>query len=83
MAGSKIKKKLFKISETIKKIHTGTNFENFGDGFFSVWNPFGETSKLKITTSNLESDHRNTVQVNATVGLFQCFQVGGIYLRKT
>lgn len=59
----------------MKKIHTGTNFTKFGDGFFSVFNPDGEKKSLDITTSNIRSDHRNTVRIPAKLGQFQCLQV--------
>ena len=67
-------------SENPEKIHSGTNFEKFGDGFFSIWNSFPHTSKLEITTSNVDdrfdkSKHRNTILIDAQVGIFQCFQV--------
>ena len=59
------------------KIHTGTNFANFGDGFFSVWNPSGETEKLEITTSNINdgNNYRNTRKIPVKMGQFQCIQV--------
>ena len=66
----------------MKKIHTGTYFRNFGDGFFSVFNPDGEEEILEITTSNNQSDHRNTVRIPAKLGLFQCLQVTKKYFKN-
>ena len=62
-------------TKSTEQIHTGTNYTNYGDGFFSLWNPNGYTDKLEITSSNLETQHRNKMQVNTTLGLFQCIQV--------
>ena len=66
-----------------KKIHTGTNFKNFGDGYFSVFNPQNETRKLKVTTSNNSTDHRNSITFTAIVGQFQCINVEQILNEET
>ncbi|CBY22491.1 unnamed protein product [Oikopleura dioica] len=64
-------------------IHTGTNNEKFGDGFFAVFNPIDETNKLRVTTSNNSTTHRNSLQFTAIVGQFQCVQVEQILNSKT
>ena len=66
-----------------EKIHTGTNMEKFGDGYFSVWNPMNETSKLRVTTSNTMNDHRNSVTFSAIVGQYQCINVDQILNKDT
>ena len=66
-----------------KKIHTGTNSENFGDGYFSVFNPQNETKKLKVTTSNNSTDHNNSLKFEAIVGQFQCINVEQILNEET
>ena len=66
-----------------KKIHTGTNFEKFGDGYFSVFNPEKETKKLKVTTSNNSTHHRNSKKFSAIVGQFQCINVEQILNEET
>ena len=57
--------------------------KNFGDGFFSVFNPENETRKLKITTSNTENDHRNSIMISANIGQFQCLQVEQVLNNQT
>ena len=57
--------------------------KNFGDGFFSVFNPQGETNKLKITTSNNENNITNTIAIKANIGQFQCLQVEQILNPET
>ena len=42
------------------KIHNGTNFEKFGDGYFSVFNLKNETTKLRVTTSNNSTELTNS-----------------------
>ena len=57
--------------------------EKFGDGFFSVWNPLDETKKLRVTTSNNSTDHRNSLTFTAIVGQYQCISVEQILNEKT
>jgi hypothetical protein len=57
--------------------------QKFGDGFFSVFNPNYETTKLKVTTSNNSTDHRNTFTFAAIVGQYQCISVEQILNEKT
>ena len=66
-----------------KKIHTGRNFQIFGDGYFSVFNPEGETRKLIVTTANNSTDHRNSVTFTAIVGQYQCINVEQILNEET
>ena len=66
-----------------KKIHNGTNFGRFGDGYFSVINPENETGKLEVTTSNNSTDHNNSVQFTAIVGQYQCINVEQILNHET
>ena len=65
------------------KIHTGTDFENFGDGYFSVFNPQDERTKLRVTTSNNITNHRNSISFTAIVGQFQCINVEQIMNEET
>ena len=48
-----------------------------------MFNPNNERSKLKITTSNIKNNHRNTFKISANIGQFQCLQVEQILNRKT
>jgi hypothetical protein len=66
-----------------KKIHTGTNFQKFGDGYLSVFNPQDEKTKLRVTTSNNSTDHRNSITFLAIVGQFQCINVEQILNEET
>ena len=66
-----------------KKIHNGTNFEKFGDGYFSVFNPQNERKKLTVTTSNNSTDHRNSITFTAIVGQYQCINVEQILNEET
>ena len=54
------------------KIHTGTNFQKFGDGFFVVMNPLDEQDKLEVYTANTASEHNNRVRFEAILGQYQC-----------
>ena len=49
--------------------------KKFGDGFFTVFNPKGETHKLQVTTSNNSTNIINYVMFDAIIGRFQCIQV--------
>ena len=66
-----------------KKIHTGTNFERFGDGYFSVFSRENETGKLRVTTSKNSTDHNNSVEFTAIVGQYQCIIVEQIRKEET
>ena len=66
-----------------KKIHTGTNMNKFGDGYFSVFNPDNETRKLRVTTSNNRTNLTNSIKFEAIVGQFQCINVEQILNEKT
>ena len=66
-----------------QKIHTGTKMEKFGDGYFSVFNPQDETRKLRVTTSNNSTVHRNSITFTAIVGQFQCISVEQILNEET
>ena len=66
-----------------QKIHTGTNMEKFGDGYFSVFNPENEKRKLRVTTSNNSTVHRNSIKFTAIVGQFQCISVEQILNEET
>ena len=57
--------------------------EKFGDGYFTVFNPDNETTKLRVTTSNNSTDHRNSVKFTAIVGQYQCISVEQILNEKT
>ena len=58
-----------------KKIHTGTNFEKFGDGYFSVFNAQNTKKKLEVTTSNNSTNLTNSITLEAIVGQIQCINV--------
>ena len=60
-----------------KKIHTQTskNFTNFGDGFFSVFNPKGQQTKMLITVSDRPQNHIHEFMIDALLGQFQCLEV--------
>ena len=49
--------------------------KKFGDGYFSVFNPEDERTKLRVTTSNNSTDHRNSITFSAIAGQFQCINV--------
>jgi hypothetical protein len=57
------------------KIHTGTNFEKFGDGFFAVFNPLDENRMMEVYTSNTASDLNNHIMFEAIFKQYQCIQV--------
>ena len=57
--------------------------EKFGDGFFSVFNPLNEMTKLRVTTSNNSTVHRNSIEFTAIVGQYQCISVEQILNEKT
>ena len=60
-----------------KKIHTpkSEKFTEFGDGFFSVFNPRGYQDKMLITVSNRPSDIVHTLMIDGLLGQFQCLEV--------
>ena len=65
------------VQKSPSKIHTRNsgNFTDFGDGFFSVFNPEGYQDKFMITTSNRAWNIVDEYFIDAILGQYQCFSV--------